>query len=354
MAAVPEKMRGWHCAGYSNGDPSVGISELTLKHDLPVPTPSEGQVLIKIHFAAVNPVDWKLLAGFYKDFWQIAFPFVPCFDVSGVVAAVGSGCSLKVGDHVAADIGVVESCTPGAGFGPGGALAEFCLCPEAQVSKLPDGVDLRAAAGLPLAGLTSYQGLFTGKGCSGTGEPLGDVKQGHKVLVLGGASGTGHLAVQMAKVQGAFVATTVSSSSRADGKSKVEWMKELGVDVVINYTEEDWAVVLKGQNFDLIYDCVGKPEDAEKAHSGVLREGGQFITIANFAVGGTKDGVTSKFLMVKSAAADLDHMVKWFADGKLSIHVDKVFPLAEAQQALSYSMGGKCCGKVVVAVAGES
>merc|ERR1712014_484067 len=108
------------------------------------------------------------------------------------------------------------------------------------------------------AGLTSYQTLFTGNGGTATGEELGKLEKGQKVLVLGGATATGCFGIQLAKNVGAKVATTVSNNLMPDGSSKLVFARKIGADVVINYKEKDWSKELAGQNYDLIYDCVGE------------------------------------------------------------------------------------------------
>jgi len=174
---------------------------------LPVPSPGSYHVLVHVHFAAVDPMDWNLITGVYKDRFPVN---VPGFDAAGEVVALGPDCStFKAGDKVLMGLGLAESFSETADFGPAGALAEYCVCPESQMSKLPASVDLSVFAGLPMSGLTAYQALFTGNGSSTTGQPLGNVGPGSQVLVLGGDRGVGHLAVghgfsQQARLGGSY------------------------------------------------------------------------------------------------------------------------------------------------------
>ncbi|CAE8655782.1 unnamed protein product, partial [Polarella glacialis] len=357
---VPSSMKAWQCAGYDK--------ELSLADGLPVPSPGIAEVLVNVHYAAVDPLDWNLLAGQCKDRFHLSFPFVPGFDVAGEVVAVGPECSkLAVGDRVSLCLGPSESCSKDTTFGPAGALAEYCVCPEEQISKVPDTVLLSAVAGLPLAGLTAYQALFTGSGASTTGEPLGDVQEASdvfkqalstgtgasttgdvqeasKVLVLGGDRGTGHLAVQMAKAKGAVVVATVSPG-------KVQWMENIGADLVINIKEQDWLQLLKGQNFDLILDCVGWAASTDEMDRAVqlMLPGGQFIGITNFAAleaAGTRGGCSFKAMVPKVTSKDLDVLVEWAASGRLEVFEDRVCPFSEAGRALQ--QGVSRYGKVII------
>ena len=119
------------------------------------------------------------------------------------------------------------------------------------------GIDPSAAAGLPLAGLTAYQALFTKAGRSFTGADLGSLKSGDKLLILGGATFVGCFAIQLAKNAGAFVACTASTKLNAKGVAKLEFCKSLGADVVIDYGTAEWSDVLAGKEYDMILDTVG-------------------------------------------------------------------------------------------------
>ena len=122
------------------------------------------EVRVKVLHAAVNPIDWKLFSGGYHSMCPATFPYVPGFDLAGTVDAVGEGVSLAVGDTIIADTGLLETCVdPAPNGGSGGAFAEYAIVPEKLAAKIKAG-DARTLAGLPLAGLTSYQALFTGGG----------------------------------------------------------------------------------------------------------------------------------------------------------------------------------------------
>jgi len=342
-------MKAWQLSSF-NEDPAAAIKSLKLK-DVPTPGPLQGdQVLLKVSYASVNPIDWKLFTGGFQTMTPIAtFPYTPGFDVAGVVEESNSS-SFQTGDTVIADIGLVESCTDPAPTpaGPAGAFAQYCVVPASLCVKVKD---LKATAGLPLAGLTSYQALFTGAGSSPAGEPLGDCKTGSKVLILGGSGGTGILAVQMAKNAGCVVAATASSTPMPNDSSltKVDFVKSMGADTVIDYKTQDWAEELKGQDYDLIFDCVGNQEDLSAKAPQVLKKGGTFVSIANFDPS-SKSTELVRFInfIIKSNSKDLQVLVDMMDKGELKVPIDSEYDFSETPEALERSLGGRSVGKILI------
>jgi 2-desacetyl-2-hydroxyethyl bacteriochlorophyllide A dehydrogenase len=338
-------MKAWVLPAY-NQDCTEAIASLSLGQ---VPVPSAipaSHVLVKVEYASVNPIDWKLFLGGYHGFFPINnFPYVPGFDFSGTVVKAGANVAhLAVGDLVCGDSGLVETCKDPAPYGgPGGAFAEYIAVDAAVCAKLKPGADLRHFAALPLAGLTSYQALFTA-GCPANmkGGKLGDLKAGDKVLIIGGAGGTGTIAIQLAKSTGATVYATCSA-----GKAKV--VAELGAQV-IDYTSQKWEEVLAGQDFDLIYDCVGQPQDFANANK-VLKKDGKFVTIANLMDSNTYEGIEYCPFILISNKADLEALVSMVEDGKLKIPEAQLFELSEVPAALTASFGARSLGKNVIKVA---
>lgn len=348
--SVPTEMKAWRAHAYGEGgNPADTISKMTLD-TIPVPEPKAGQVLIKVELAAVNPIDWKLFSGGLDGICPVSFPYTPGFDLAGTVAKVGDGVTnVAVGDEVCVDTGLVETCKKDSPIGPAGAFAEYCLALADTVSKR-QGLSAEEVVGLPLAGLTSYQALFTGGGKSFAGEDLGKIAAGSKLLVLGGASATGCMAIQMAKAVGAVVATTASPNKMPDGTTKIDYMKKMGADVVINYKEEDWSAALAGKEYDQIYDCVGDAEDFVKAAK-VLKKGGQFVSIANFGDTKSTEDHLFKVFLIQSNARDLDALIKLVQDKKLSVPVDSITPFDKVPEVLTKSMGWASAGKLVVKIA---
>lgn len=349
LIALIATMKAWRLASF-NEDPAAAIKSLKLE-EIPIPEPlQDDQVLIKVSYASVNPIDWKLFTGGFQEISPIAsFPYTPGFDVAGVVEKSNSDAFSK-GDTLICDTGLVESCTdpaptPG---GPAGAFAEYCVVPASLCVKVKD---MRATAGLPLAGLTSYQALFTGVGSSLAGEPLGESKEGSKVLILGAAGGTGILAVQMAKQAGCVVAATASSTPMPgdSSKTKADFVKSMGADTVIDYKTQDWAEVLKGQDFDLIYDCVGSQEDLTEKAPQVLKKGCTFVSIANFDPSSkSTEQVRFANFLIKSNSKDLQAMVDMMEKGELKVPIDSEYSFAETPKALEKSLGGRSVGKILI------
>ncbi|CAE8610687.1 unnamed protein product [Polarella glacialis] len=352
---VPSTMRAWQCKEYCHNT-SRAAKEISLAGSLPVPSPGSYHVLVHVHFAAVDPMDWNLITGVYKDRFPVKhFPFVPGFDAAGEVVALGPDCStFKAGDKVLMGLGLAESFSETADFGPAGAFAEYCVCPESQMFKLPASVDLSVFAGLPMSGLTAYQALFTGNGSSTTGQPLGNVGPGSQVLVLGGDRGVGHLAVQMAKLRGATVVATASPN-------KLAWVEAIGAAQTINYKQEAWTQQLvsegKEGSFDLLLDLVGWATSCEEVVRATkfLCPQGQYISVANNAealeaveAADTQASCACKSMLATCNSEDLDQLVQWVAEGNLKVYVDRTYPFSEARHALHHSILSQSSGKVLL------
>lgn len=347
------RAQAWRLNAYGEGgDPAAAIKALKLE-DIPVPEPAKGEVRVKVEIASCNPIDWKLFSGGLDGVCPCTFPYTPGFDIAGTVDALGEGVdSFKVGDAVIADIGLCESCCkPPPPAGSGGAFAQYA-CVPVSICASRGAASAEALAGLPLVGLTSYQALFTGSCAkSFAGEPLGDIKKGSKLLILGGSSATGLFAIQMAKAVGATVACTASDNKMPDGASKMDFVKKLGADTVIDYKNKDWSVELAGQEYDQIYDCVGEMADLEKAPK-VLKAGGLFVSIANFnPEAKSTEKVRFANFLLQSNAVDLKELVAMTEKGTLKVHIDSVHPFEDVPKAITQSMGFRSGGKILVKVA---
>jgi len=206
---------------------------LSVRDDLPIPEPKKGQVLIKVHAAAINPIDWKLAEGMIPGAYR-----------GGAVGADVSGVIEKIGPDTVTDL-VVGDEVYGDAIDTKGSFGEHCVVNVAVLAKKPSNISMMEAAALPLCGLTALQGLIIN----------GDLQAGQKVLIFGGTGGVGSLAIQIAKALGA-------SEVCATG-SQVELMKKLGADSVVNYKEQNLAEALKGREFDLVFDTIGSLEHWE-------------------------------------------------------------------------------------------
>lgn len=296
------------------GDPSVlSVTEQ------PTPKVAPGAVLIKAHRASVNPVDWKLMAGYLDEMLDVVFPVIPGWDVSGVIEAVGSDVpEFAPGDRVAA--------YARKDFVQGGTFAEFVSVRAVDVAHVPDSVDVDVAAGLPLAGLTAQRSL----------EAL-NLTDRDIVLIHAASGGVGHLAAQLAVNLGATVIGTAGQRNhdklRARGVTPVSYgpglenrVREIapeGVTAVADFAGEvvnQSLVVLTEADRQI---SVTDPE--------VLQHGGQLIWVR-------PDGQRLESLLAK------------IAEGRLSVDIDSVYPLAQAADALEKSKSGSPQGKIILDV----
>ena len=229
------------------GDMTVHEDYMSVREDLPIPEPKKGQVLVKVHTAAINPIDWKLAEGILPGYRG---GVIGC-DLSGVIERIGPGTvtDLQVGDEVYGDAMDTK-----------GAFGEYCVVKAIVLAKKPSTISMKEAAALPLCGLTTVQGLIN----------HGQFRAGQKVLIFGGTGGVGSLAIQMAKAMGA-------SEVCATG-SQVELMKTLGADSVVNYKEQNLMETLKGKEFDLVFDTIGSLEHWKIAKAS-MKPKGVFVTI---------------------------------------------------------------------------
>jgi len=343
VGPVPEKMQAWRVHKQCDSADET-ISNMKIE-EVDVPKPQNGQVLIKVHFAAVNHFDWKLMKGGLKETCSVSCPYTPGFDVSGVIAKLGPGVKgLKVGDRVCVSIGALETCKQDTPIGPAGGFAQYAIALAETVSKT--GLALEKAVVFPMVGLATYQALFTGRGKSFQDEELGKLKRGNKLLVLGGSTLAGMFAIQMAKSRSVKVAAT-ASTKKVGNVTKLNHVKRLGAKVAIDYTAQDWSEALAGQNYDMILDCSGVVEDWPKANK-VLKKGGQYVSIANFTGPVSTQDHNFKVFINKSNKEDLNKVLKM----GLTPHTHQILGFEQVKDALLACMYNECNGKMVIRVAG--
>lgn len=301
---------------------TVGGPEVLEIAERPSPQPKAGEVLIRVRAAGVNPVDAAVRGGFYPLLGEP--PFVLGLDLSGTVEAVGAGANgFAPGDEV---FGMPNFPAQAATY------AELATAPASELAHKPQALDHAAAAALPLAGLTAWQGLVT----------VGKLKAGDRVLIHGAAGGVGHLAVQIAKARGAYVIATASPS-------KVDFVRALGADEVIDYTTDDF--VAKAGQVDMVFEPLGG-DHAEKSLK-VLRKGGALIALLDPSAKAKSDakalGIRLERISVVPDREGLQELAKLAAVGKLKVRVARSFPLAEAGAAHAF-LATKPKGKVVLTV----
>ncbi len=291
----------------------------------PEPLPTE--VLVRVHAAGVNPVDWKTRAGTGMAGVLGEPPFVLGWDVSGVVEAVGFGVTtLRVGDEVY-----------GMPWFPraAGGYAEYVTAPARQFARKPITVGHEQAAAVPLAALTAWQALVDTAG----------VRSGQRVLVHAAAGGVGHFAVQFAKHLGAHVVATASSARHP-------WLKELGADEVIDYTAVRFEDVAR--DVDVVIDLVGDVHDNTSMRSlKVLRPDGLLVAIPagvspQLADAANASGVRVTPFLVEPDGPALGRIADLIDAGQVLVEVEEVFPLEQAAQAHIRGENGRTRGKLVL------
>jgi NADPH:quinone reductase-like Zn-dependent oxidoreductase len=298
-----------------------GGPEVLRYEDAPRPTPGEGEVLVRVHAAGVNPVDWKVRQGGLRGLAP-SLPQIPGFDVAGVVAQVGEGVErLEVGDAVYGYLSLRR----------GGAYAEYVVAAEGELAAKPEQLSFVEAAAMPLAGLTAWQALFN----------TAALEAGQTVLVHAGAGGVGHFAVQLAHWRGAKVITTASERNH-------EFLRGLGADVVIDYRTQRFDQIAR--DVDVVLDSIGG--ETQRRSLDVLKPGGFLVSIV-----GSPDeraleerDLRGAGMLVQPRAAQLDVLAELVADGKLRPEVSLVLPLAEAARAHEQSQTLHARGKIVLEV----
>jgi NADPH:quinone reductase-like Zn-dependent oxidoreductase len=302
--------------------------------DVETPVPTGDEVLVKVHAVSLNRSDWETLRG--KPLYsRIAGPFRPRHhilgsDIAGRVAAAGPEATLfRPGEEVFADI-----------LSYMGGFAEYACVPESALARMPAGLTYEEAAALPQAGAIALQGI----------QEKGQVQPGQAVLINGAGGGSGMFAVQLAKLLGAEV-------TGVDNAGKLEFMRSLGADHVIDYTREDFT--RNGHAYDLILDLAAyrSPLACRKS----LTPGGRYLYVGGSVAAllqallagpltGRTKGRKIRLLAVRLGAQRLVPLVELCQAGKIAIVIDRRYALSEVSQALRYLGDGNATGKVVVTV----
>jgi NADPH:quinone reductase-like Zn-dependent oxidoreductase len=299
------------------GGPDVlAIAEL----DRPQPLPTE--VLVRVHAVGVNPVDTSIRSGAWPLLGQP--PFVLGWDISGVVEQIGPGVTrFGPGDEVYGMPSFPRAV---------GAYAEFVVASSRQLAAKPALLDHRHAAALPLAGLTAWQGLVD----------AANLQEGQRVLIHGGGGGVGHLAVQIAKARGAHVTATAS-------RPKLDFVRGLGADAVLDYQAVDFAT--KVNDLDVVFDLVGHGYGERSLAT--LRPGGVLVTPTDpvnpqLADRAAEAGVRYAGLVVEPDHVGLEALAHLVDEGRLRVHLERIFGFDDTAEAHRYLEAGHATGKVVL------
>ncbi len=309
--APPRKMRALRYGRF--GGPGV-ISLETV----PVPEPGPQEVLIKVRAVGVNPIDWKLREGRYPD--RVTLPAIPGADVAGQIAEIGEQVEgWQIGQEVFGEIRL-------------GACAQFVVAPIRLLAPMPRSLDFIQAAGVPLAAMTAWQGLFE----------HGQLESGQTVLIWGAAGGIGHFAVQLAKLRGAHVIGVAS-------RDHLGFIGTLGADETLAHDGAEGMARLR--DVDLVLDLVGHPE-IQAASLKALRPGGLLVSTVLLPPVEEAEwqGVRARHFMVEPTGALLRQIARLFDDGKLRVAVTEILPLEEVARAHEISQQGHIHGKMVLTV----
>ncbi len=301
---------------------SYGGPEVLRIEQVAIPAPGPGQVLLRVAASGVNPLDWKVREGALKDVAPLPLPFTLGWDLCGTVERVGPGAArFAPGEGV---MGLAD-------FRTGGAFAEYAVVAETNLIARPKCISHIEAAALPMAGLTAHAALID----------LGAVRAKERVLILGGAGGVGHLAVQLAKLQGAWVAATTS-------RHNLEFVRSLGADLVIERHLTDLTRVLAP--VDLVVDTVGAA--ALTTVWRVLKPNARVRSTVAMPVSGGADGNSYDISLVSGEPNDvtLTELAGLLADGRIRVEVPRVLSLFQTRDALALSQAGRGRGKIVLSI----
>lgn len=312
----------------------------------PMPSIGEHDVLVEIHAASLNPIDFKIKEGKVKFLLSYKFPLILGNDFSGVVVKVGERVkAFKPGDEV---YGRPRKSRIG-------TLAEFIAVHEDDIWLKPQNLTFEEAASIPLVGLTTYQAF----------SDILHLQKGQKILIHAGSGGVGTFAIQLAKRMGAFVATTASDKG-------YELVKSLGADLIINYKKENFEEMLTG--YDAVFDTLGG--DVLEKSFRILKPGGQIVSVSGMPnarfgkeanLGWMKTAMLSivsrkitalerktqtkyHLLFMKASGAQWKILTEMIEAGQIKPVIDKVYQLKDTAQAFDYLESGRAKGKVIVKV----
>ena len=294
-----------------------GGPETLVLEQAPCPQPQTGEALIRILAAGVNPADWKMLAGMYKAFMPLTFPWTPGLEGAGIVEAVGAEVTnLQTGRAVYGRIM--------------GTYAEYATAPAGDLQPKPALLAFEQAASVPVGALTAWQAVIE----------AAQVQPGQRVLVHGAAGGVGVYAVQLAKWKGGHVVGTASASN-------LELVQSLGAERVIDYNAVPFESLL--QDLDVVIDTVGGdlPERSLK----VLRSGGVLVSVAarlSSELGQARNIRTPS--LGRAGSEKLAQISELLESQQITPVVGEVFPLSKARQALELSRTGHGRGRIILQI----
>src|SRR5437588_4582890 len=302
-----------------------GGPEVLIYEDVPQPEPKQDQLRIHVIAAGVNPVDGMIRSGMFDKEGRRAFPVILGGDISGVVEKVGSNITkFKFGDPVFAYVSLDNS----------GGYAQYAVVTEREAAPKPKSLTYVEAAAVPIVALTAWQALID----------TAKLKAGQTVLIHGGSGGVGSFAIQIAKAHGAKVIATASTANQ-------ELLKQLGADVAIDYTKQNFENIAK--DVDVVLDSIGKDTLARSYE--VMKKGGIIVSLvarpdpAELA----KHGIRGEAISVDPNSDELSEIGELIDEKKINVIDPQTFPLSEARKAQEQVATGHTRGKIVLKVADE-
>ena len=301
---------------------SYGDSGVLVYEEADRPVADAGQVVAKVAGTAFNPVDAAIRAGLLPQVFPVAFPHIPNFDVSGVIAEVGEGVSgWSAGDTVVAFLPMTAP----------GAAAEYTAVPAGALAAAPRTVELADAAALPSAGLTAWQSLFEYAG----------LKAGQSILVNGAGGAVGGYAVQLASQAGATVTATGSARS-------TDRIRSYGADRILDYTATPLLQAVAGQKFDVVLNLVPTSPEETAALADLAADGGAFVSTTTPGPDDAGRGVRTARVFARSDAAQLGELVARVDAGDLKIDVAQRRPLTDLPAVHDQAAAGQLPGKTIL------
>ena len=308
-----------------------GSPEVLRVEDVPMPVAGPGQVVVKIAATSVNLSDWECLRGspLYARIGGLRTPARPTLgsDIAGWVDTVGEGVTgFQPGDEVYGDNLQLK-----------GGFAEYALADASGLAHKPDGLTFAEASTIPQAGAIALQGTA-------------GLTAGQRILVNGGGGGSGSFAIQLAKRLGAHV-------TAVDNGGKLDFMRSLGADEVVDYESEDPTRPGRGQQYDLVLDLVA--HRSVFAYRRMLAPGGRYRCVGGpvrtllriltlGTVVGRLSGRRIGMLVVREGPAHFEPLAELCVAGEVGVRIDRTFRLEEVPDALEHHGGGRALGKVVI------
>jgi NADPH:quinone reductase-like Zn-dependent oxidoreductase len=293
---------------------------------VPRPSAGPGELLVRVHAAAVNPIDTQVRAGHAQSLVNVRLPHVPGYDLSGEVVEAGEGVTrFTPGDPVFAMLDLRR----------GGAYAEYAIVKEQEAAPKPERASHVEAASLPLVALTAWQALFE----------TADLQPGQTVLIHAGAGGVGSVAIQLARWRGAHVIATASERNHA-------FLRSLGADIVIDYTTQRFEEVAR--DVDVVLDPIGG--DTQRRSLATLRDGGILVGLVGLSPHAVapERALRTTAILVRPDASQLAEIAALVDAGQLRPVVSHRLPIAQAADAHRQSETGHTRGKIVLDVHGAA